>query len=88
MYLKMKKNKVDEFKEGRTVGNIAKKVKYSRAYISYLLNQQIAINEATAIKILMRLSEESLKLNRMFNENGIDYMINYFFEEEKENEEI
>lgn len=83
MYYKIKKEKLDELREGKTNSYIAEKTKYSRQYITYIFKQQIKINSATAIKLLMPLAKESIKLNNMLKEKGIDYMIDYFFEEEE-----
>lgn len=83
MYYTIKEEKLDELKEGKTNIYIAQKTKYSRQYITYIFKKQLKINEATAIKILMPLAKESVKLNKMLKDEGIDYMINYFFKEEE-----
>ena len=83
MYYKIKKEKLDELREGKTNSYIAKITKYSRQYITYIFKQRMNINSATAIKLLMPLAKESIKLNNMLKEKGIDYMIDYFFEEEE-----
>lgn len=83
MYYKIRQEKLDELREGKTNSYIAKTTNYSRQYITYIFKQQIKINSATTIKLLMPLAKESIKLNKMLKEKGIDYMINYFFEEEE-----
>lgn len=83
MYYLIRKEKLDELREGKTNSYIAKTTNYSRQYITYIFKQQIKINSATTIKLLMPLAKESIKLNKMLNEKGIEYMINYFFEEEE-----
>lgn len=82
MYYTIRKEKLDELKEGKTNDYIANLTHYSRQYISYIFNKQIKINDATAIKIIMPLARESIKLNMMIGNHGIDYAINYFFEED------
>lgn len=83
MYYKIRQEKLEELREGKTNSYIAKTTNYSRQYITYIFKQQIKINSATTIKLLMPLAKESIKLNKMLNEKGIEYMINYFFEEEE-----
>lgn len=83
MYYKIRQEKLDELREGKTNSYIAKTTNYSRQYITYIFKQKIKINSATTIKLLMPLAKESIKLNKMLKEKGIDYMINYFFEEEE-----
>lgn len=83
MYYKIRQEKLEELREGKTNSYIAKITNYSRQYITYIFKQQMKINSATTIKLLMPLAKESIKLNKMLNKKGIEYMINYFFEEEE-----
>lgn len=83
MYYLIREEKLDELKEGKTNSYIAEKTNYTRQYITYIFKQQIKINDATVIKILRPLAKESVKLSKMLKEEGIDYMINYFFKEEE-----
>ena len=79
MYYIIRKEKLDELREGKTNSYIAKITGYSRQYITYIFKGQIQINPATVIKILMPLAKESIHLNNMLKEQGIDFMADYFF---------
>lgn len=83
MYYLIKKDKAIELREGKTISYIAKLTDYSRQYTNYIFNGMIKINAETIKNIIEPLSNESLKLNKMLNEKGLDYIINYFFEEDK-----
>ncbi len=83
MYYKIRQEKLEELREGKTNSYIAKTTNYSRQYITYIFRGQIKISPGTVINIIKPLANESIKLNRMLKEKGLDYMINYFFEEEK-----
>ena len=83
MYYSIRKEKLEELKEGKTNTYIAEITNYSRQYITYILTNELKINIKAVINIIKPLANESIKLNKMLKEKGIDYMINYFFEEEE-----
>lgn len=83
MYYSIRKEKLEELKEGKTNSYIAEITNYSRQYITYIFTNELKINIKAVINIVKPLANESIKLNKMLKEKGIDYMINYFFEEEE-----
>jgi len=83
MYYSIRKEKLEELKEGKTNAYIAEITNYSRQYITYIFKNELKINIKAVINIIKPLANESIKLNKMLKEKGIDYMINYFFEEEE-----
>ena len=83
MYYSIRKEKINELAEGKTNTYIAKKTKYSRQYITYIFNNDLKINIKAVINIIRPLADESIKLNKMLKEKGLEYMINYFFKEEE-----
>ena len=82
MYYTIREEKVSELKEGKTNVYIAKITNYSRQYLTYIFKGQIKINYEAVTDIIMPLANESMKLNMMIGNHGIDYVINYFFKEE------
>jgi len=83
MYYTIKQEKLNELKEGKMNSYIADLTHYSRQYITYIFKGQIHINLSTAIKIVSALATESIKLNKMINEQGKLPTVEYFFEEVK-----
>lgn len=82
MYFTIQEDKLEELKLGKTNTYISKITGYSRQYLTYIFRKQIKINSSTAVNIIMPLSRESTKLGQMLKEKGLNYMIDYFFEEE------
>ena len=83
MYYTIREERIEELKEGRANSYIAKLTHYSRQYITYIFKSQIKINISTALKIINALAEESLKINKMLEEKGKFYVLEYFFKEDK-----
>ena len=80
MHYRIKENKRMELQEGRTIQYLAKKCKYSRQYLTDTFNKKNLITRQCAVNIIKGAAEDSLKLNTMLNQKGINETINYFFE--------
>jgi hypothetical protein len=77
----IKADKVEELKEGKTTVYISKIVPFSRSYLNEFFSRARATNIKSVCKIINPLIAESVKLSNMYNEKGMNYMINYFFEQ-------
>lgn len=80
MYYKVRQERVKELKEGKKNTYIAELTNYSRQYLSYIFGGKIEINDHTVLRIIRPLIQQSTTLEKMYNENGIEYIIDYFFE--------
>lgn len=83
MNYKIKTEKVQELKEGKSNVYISKITGYSRQYLSRLFNAKEKFTEKTVLNIFKSLAVESNKLNTMLMKNGTEKTIKYFFEEIK-----
>ena len=72
-------DKREELQEGRTLTYLAKQIGYSRERIIGIFNSKILINENAAKKIITKIAEESLKINKMIENKGVDKTFEYFF---------
>lgn len=73
--------KVEELKEGKTEVYLSTITPYSRVYLNEVFKARRNINKEIIIKILEPIIAESVKLKTLYEKNGIDYMVNYFFKE-------
>lgn len=75
-------DKKEELKEGKKDSYLSDNLIHcSRAWLNEVFNNRRSINVKTILKILEPIIGESIKLSNIKNEKGIDYLINYFFEE-------
>lgn len=80
MYYRIRQERVEELKEGRKNTYIADLTNYSRQYLTYIFRGNKEINESAILNLINPLIQQSTKLTKMYEENGLEYMINYFFE--------
>lgn len=80
MYYKIRQERVDELKEGKKNTYIAELTNYSRQYLTYIFKGYQKINETAILNLIRPLIQQSTTLTKMYEENGLEYMINYFFE--------
>lgn len=80
MYYRIKEERRKELQDGRTLLYIADLSGYSRQYITYVFNGKMLATKESAIKILRSIADNSLSLTIRINQQGIDEVLNYFFE--------
>ena len=80
MHYKIKRNKKEELQEGRTIQYLAQKCKYSRQYLTDVMNGKINITRECAVNIIRGTAEDSINLTIKLNQQGINETLNYFFE--------
>lgn len=78
---RIKLNKLDELKEGKTNIYLESKIGYTRQYLSEIFTGKRIIDKETAVKILDPICSESVKLKDKLDKKGIDKVLKYFFEE-------
>ena len=81
MHYQIRKEKLDELKEGRTATYIAEITGYSKVYINYAFSGKKYISYLCALNIIRKLGNTSIFISQMIQEHGIKYAVNYFFEE-------
>lgn len=85
---KIRKDRLEELKEGKSTVYLAKLIGYTRQYLTYIFRGTLFIGRDTAEKLITRLAKESLKINKMVQEaDDINEVIEYFFEKQEEKEE-
>lgn len=77
----IKLDKVSELKEGKTDTYLATIVPYTRTYLNEVFKARRNVDKSTIEKILNPICNESVKLTNMYQSNGLDYVIDYFFKE-------
>lgn len=77
----IKLDKVSELKEGKTDTYLATKIPYSRTYLNEVFKARRNVDKLIAEKILKPICDESVKIKKMYEENGMNYIIDYFFKE-------
>lgn len=77
----IKSEKVYDLKEGKTDTYLSTIIPYTRTYLNEVFKARRNIDKTTAIKILEPICKESVKMKDMYEKNGMDYVINYFFKE-------
>lgn len=80
MHYRIKENKKEELQEGRTLQYLSQKCKYSRQYLTDTLNGKVDVTRQCAINILKGVAEDSINLTIQLEQQGINEMLNYFFE--------
>lgn len=83
MNYKIKTEKVQELKEGKSNVHISEITGYSRQYLSRLFNNKEYFTEKTILNILSSLAIESNRINTMLIKDGMKKTIEYFFEKVK-----
>lgn len=73
--------KLSELKEGKTETYLSTITKCTRAFLNDTFKGRRTVDKKSIIKILEPMISESVKLKNMFETNGMDCMINYFFKE-------
>ena len=76
---RIKSEKVEELKEGKTIVYLSKIIGYSRPYLNDVFTGKMLIEKEKVSKILLSISKESYKLNKKIAKNGVDITIDYFF---------
>lgn len=79
---RMRKAKIEELKEGKTVAYLAEKIGRSRQYLSPVFNGMLSIDEQLAKHILETIGKESININNIIKQKGIDAALFIFFEED------
>lgn len=83
---RIKKDKVEELKEGKKTVYLSNLTGYTRQYLTYIFRGTLFVTKPTAEKLILSVAKESIKINEMVkNANSIDDVIKYFFDEDKEN---
>lgn len=77
----IKLDKVSELKEGKTDTYLATIVPYTRTYLNEVFKARRNVDKLTVEKILKPICNESVKLKNMYENNNLDYVIDYFFKE-------
>ena len=76
---KIRKENIEELKEGKTITYLANLTGYTRTYINSIFCGKTLIEEDTAKKILIPIIKESYKLNQKYEKYGIKTMIEHFY---------
>lgn len=76
----IKLNKVEELKAGRSLNYIAGLTDFSRQYLSEVFLRKRVISSKNARRIAKSLCEDVVYLYNFLNKEGIDTVIDYFFE--------
>ena len=79
---RLRKAKIEELKEGRTIAYLAEKVGKSRQYLSPVFNGMLSIDESLAKHILETLGKESVNISNLIKQKGIDATLFTFFEKD------
>ena len=79
---RMRKAKIEELKEGKTVAYLAEKIGRSRQYLSPVFNGMLSIDEQLAKHILETIGKESININNIIKQKGIDAALFIFFEKD------
>lgn len=77
----IRSEKINELKEGKTEMYLATITPFCRGYLNEVFKARRNVDKDNAIKILQPIIAESVKLKTLYDKNGIDYMVNYFFKE-------
>ena len=85
MYYRIRKDKKDELKNGRTITYLSNLCGCSRVYLSYIFNGYAKRKASKDIikKIIIGISKDSIRINKRLEDSGIEETIKYFFEEIK-----
>ena len=79
---RLRKAKIEELKEGKTIAYLAEKVGKSRQYLSPVFNGILSIDENLAKHILETLGKESVNISNLIQQKGIDATLFIFFEKD------
>ena len=79
---RLRKAKIEELKEGRTIAYLAEKIGKSRQYLSPVFNGILSIDENLAKHILETLGKESVNISNLIKQKGIDATLFTFFEKD------
>ena len=79
---RLRKAKIEELKEGRTIAYLAEKVGKSRQYLSPVFNGMLSIDESLEKHILETLGKESVNISNLIKQKGIDATLFTFFEKD------
>lgn len=82
MYYRIKEDKKEELMEKRSITSIADICRYSRGYMSEVINGK-SVSLDCADKTIRLLGEYSFRIGNMIKDNDVKYVIDYFFEEVK-----
>lgn len=82
---RIRKEKVDELKEGKTTVYLSGLTGYTRQYLTYIFKGALFITKPTAERLILSIAKESVKINEMVKDaNSIEDVINYFFKKDEE----
>lgn len=72
-------DRVEELKSGRTLNYIASLIGFSYQYLSEIFLRKRIISRESAEKIIDSMCKDVVSLKERLNNDGIDNLINYFF---------
>lgn len=76
---RIKLDKIEELKEGKTGVYLESKIGYTRQYLSEIFSGRRVVDKETIEKILKPICAESVKLKEKLERGGMDKLIEYFF---------
>lgn len=83
---RIRKDRVNELKEGKTNVYLEKLTGYTKVYLSNVFRGATFIPKDTAEKIIRELATESIQLHeRIEKSKNIEEVIEYFFKKDEEN---
>lgn len=82
---RIRKDRLEELKEGKTTVHLASLIGYTRPYLTYAFKGTLFVTDYMAEKIIRGIAQESIRINKMVQEaNDIHEVIEYFFEKQEE----
>ena len=79
---RMRKEKIKELREGKTVSYLAPKIGRSRQYLAPVFSGNLSIPESLAKQIIETIGKESIHINKLIESNGIEKTLFLFFEKD------
>ena len=82
MFYKIRTDKKDELKNGRTITYLAQICGCSRSMLSYAFNGSKIrqLSQELALNIITEISKESVSVKNKIDELGIEGALDYYFE--------